>query len=272
MAEIYVRKRRKRITEEMDKELVKNVIDFNPTVRGGKAYGFFKRLFDICASFLGIIIFFPVMFIIGVIIIFHFNGNAVYVDRRVGKGGKSIGVLKFRTMRRDANKNVHEYLDEEQMEEYHKERKVKNDPRVTKFGRFLRNSSLDELPQLFNILVGHLSFVGPRAVTQREIDRNYTDEQAEALLQVRPGWTGSWCAYGRYKASYSNGERQRIELEYLAQRSVGKDLKIIFATVGSLFVHDDGKTDAVTVEDKVDGEQNSDATEVGGVKGDNDQE
>lgn len=217
----------------MQNKEIGTIIDYQPTVRGGIIYRILKRFFDFLLAFLAIIILSPAFIVIAIVIEF-FNGHAIYVDKRAGKKGKPIGVLKFRTMYKDADENAEMYLNESQIEEFESERKVKNDPRVTKFGGFLRRSALDELPQLFNILVGQMSFVGPRAVTQREIDKNFTKEQAEALLKVRPGLTGSWCAYERYTATYACGTRQRVELEYLAKRSLWQDLKIFFATFGSI--------------------------------------
>lgn len=209
----------------------KRVIDYTPTFRGGLLYAFSKRLFDIIASFLGILLLLPFMLVIIIIIGFTFDGHCIYVDKRVGKKGKEINVLKFRTMYKDAEKNASLYLNEDQMQEYEDERKVSEDPRVTKLGWFLRRTSLDELPQLFNILIGNMTFVGPRAITKKELERNFSDEQRKLLLKVRPGLTGNWCAYGRYTATFKKGDRQRLELEYLSKRSFFKDLRIIFATL-----------------------------------------
>lgn len=212
-------------------ETDKRVIDYIPTFRGGVFYAFLKRLFDILASFLGIIVLLPFMLVIIIVLEFTFDGHCIYVDKRVGKKGKEINVLKFRTMYKDAEKNASLYLNEDQMQEYEDERKVSEDPRVTKLGWFLRKTSLDELPQLFNILVGDMTFVGPRAITKKELEKNFSDEQIKLLLQVRPGLTGNWCAYGRYTATFKKGDRQRLELEYLEKRSFFKDLRIIFATL-----------------------------------------
>ncbi len=226
----------------MDEVNGKRIIDYKPNFRGGKCYAFFKRLFDIVTSFLGIILLSPLMLVIIIMIEFTFDGHCVYVDKRAGKGGKTINVLKFRTMYKDAEDNVDAYLTEDQKKQFESERKVKDDPRVTWLGSFLRKSSLDELPQLFNILIGDMSFVGPRAVTHKEIEDNFSSEQAELILKVRPGLTGSWCAYGRYSATYSVGDRQEYELQYLEKRSFVYDMKIIFATFGSVITLKDAKS------------------------------
>ncbi len=220
----------------MQNKELSTIIDYQPHVRGGIIYRLFKRFFDVILSFLAIILLSPALIIIAVIIEFSFEGHAIYVDKRAGKKGKPIGVLKFRTMYKDADANAEMYLTESQIEEFESERKVKDDPRVTKLGSFLRKSALDELPQLFNVFIGSMSFVGPRAVTQKEVDKNFSNEQAKALLSVRPGMTGNWCAHGRSTATYANGKRQRLELEYLSKRSLFNDFKILFATFGSIIL------------------------------------
>lgn len=217
------------------------IIDYIPTKRGGKVYAFFKRLFDISASFLGFICLFPILVIIWICAMIDSHGHSIYIDKRVGVNGKEIGVLKFRTMIKDANEHPEKYLTPEQLLQLKKERRVDNDPRVTKFGNFLRKTAIDELPQLLNILIGQMSFVGPRAVTLEEVENNFTPEQAELLLSVKPGLTSSWRAYGKHSSTYENGGRQRWELKYLERRSFSRDLKIIFATFASVLTDKDAK-------------------------------
>ena len=135
----------------------------------------------------------------------------------------------------DAETRLKEYLTEEQYETWLKERKIDNDPRITKIGKFIRKTSIDELPQLFNILTGRISVVGPRPVTTMEIETNYAEEDKEVLLSMRPGLTGYWQVYGRSDVDYDSGERQRLELEYYRHRGFFFDLKIIFKTVGVVF-------------------------------------
>ncbi|MBE7089252.1 MAG: sugar transferase [Clostridiales bacterium] len=217
------------------------IIDYIPKKRGGKVYAFFKRLFDICASFLGLVVLSPVLLIIFIAAVIATGGHGTYIDKRIGKNGKEIGVLKFRTMIKGANEHPEAYLNLEQQREYEEERRVEDDPRVTKFGKFLRKTAIDELPQLFNILIGQMSFVGPRAVTMGEVEKNFSPEQAKLLLSVRPGLTSSWRAYGKHSAYYTNGGRQRLELEYLERRSFSRDLKIIFSTFSSVLTDKDAK-------------------------------
>ncbi len=204
-------------------------------VRGGKCYAFLKRAFDICASSIAIIVFSLLMLVVAIVVRLTTKGPALYVDKRVGKGGREIGVLKFRTMFNDANENIESYLSKDQLDEYHAEHKIDKDPRITKVGKFLRHSSIDELPQLFNIFVGNMSVIGPRAITQEELDENYTPNQINALLSVKPGLSGNWGAYGRGIATYYNGKRQALELEYLSKRSFWYDIKLIFVTVLGVF-------------------------------------
>ena len=141
-----------------------------------------------------------------------------------------IGVLKFRTMYVDAETNIEKYLTPEQIKAWKEERKLENDPRITKIGNFLRKSSLDELPQLFNILIGQMSIVGPRPISKREYDAYYNDEEKKILSTARPGLTGYWQVYGRNEVDYASGERSKLTMEYFKKRSLLLDLKIIFKT------------------------------------------
>jgi lipopolysaccharide/colanic/teichoic acid biosynthesis glycosyltransferase len=111
------------------------------------------------------------------------------------------------------------------------ERKLDNDPRITKVGKFLRKTSLDELPQLLNIFAGSISIVGPRPIKNYELLSAYTPYQIEKLLSVKPGLTGYWQVYGRSNVTYETGERQKEELAYLPKRGAWMDLKIIFLTI-----------------------------------------
>lgn len=209
-------------------------------VRGGKAYAFFKRCFDIVSSFVVILLSSWLMLILALIVACSSGGHVIYKDKRVGKKGKKINVYKFRTMVIDAESNIDRYLSPEQKLIWEKERKLDNDPRITKIGKFLRKTSLDELPQLFNILFGTLSVVGPRPITEQELS-NFTEYQQEKLLSVRPGLTGYWQVYGRSSATYETGERQKQELAYLSKRGFFYDLKLIFLTIPAVLRHDGAK-------------------------------
>lgn len=209
-------------------------------VKGGKVYAFFKRCFDIVSSFVMIILLSWLFAVLALAVAFSSKGKVVFCDKRVGKKGKSIFVYKFRTMFADAESNIDKYLTPQQKQQWERERKLDNDPRITKVGRFLRKTSLDELPQLFNILFGTLSVVGPRPITEAELD-NFTPYQQEKLLSVKPGLTGYWQVYGRSNATYETGERQRQELAYLSKRGFFFDLKLIFLTIPAVLRRDGAK-------------------------------
>ncbi|MDD7714498.1 MAG: sugar transferase [Mollicutes bacterium] len=196
----------------------------------GFFYFFSKYTFDFLVSLISIIILLPAFIIIGIIVKCSSKGPIFFVDKRVGKNEKMIGVLKFRTMYVDAETNIEKYLTPEQIKAWKEERKLENDPRITKIGNFLRKSSLDELPQLFNILVGQMSIVGPRPISKREYDAYYNDEEKKVLSTARPGLTGYWQVYGRNEVDYASGERSKLTMEYFKKRSLLLDLKIIFKT------------------------------------------
>lgn len=200
-------------------------------VKGGKVYAFFKRTFDIVASFFAIIILAIPMLIIGIAIKLTSKGPILFKDSRVGKNGKEIKVYKFRSMYIDAESNIDKYLTAEQKERWLVERKLDNDPRITPIGKFTRKTSLDELPQLFNIFKGDLSVVGPRPITKIELDTNYNEFEKNILLSCRPGLTGYWQVCGRSNVDYASRERQKLEIEYFTKRGFWFDIGIIFRTI-----------------------------------------
>ncbi|MCI5676591.1 MAG: sugar transferase, partial [Clostridia bacterium] len=164
------------------------------------------------------------------------------LQERMGRNGKIIKVLKFRTMRQDAA-DLSLVLSPEELALYRQEYKLGDDPRLIGyrrpgdgtrcFGAILRRTSIDELPQLFfNILLlGNMSLVGPRPILRDELQKHYTPEEQKAFLSVKPGLTGFWQAYARNEACYSDGQRQWMELYYVAHQSVGLDIRILFRTV-----------------------------------------
>ena len=174
-------------------------------------YEFIKRIFDICASTLGIILLLWLLIIVAIIIKCRSKGPVFFKDKRVGKGGKEIYVYKFRSMYVDAESRLKEYLTPEQLEQWYKERKIDNDPRITKVGKFIRKTSIDELPQMFNIFIGNMS--------------------KELLYKIKPGLTGYWQAYGRSDVTFESGERQKLDLIYVYKRSTWLDIKIFFRTI-----------------------------------------
>lgn len=195
-------------------------------------YDFFKRIFDIITSALGLLLLIPVFLLLSVMILVEHSGRKVFFkQKRLGKKGKYIYIYKFRSMVDDAE-NVERWLNQEQLKQYYSEYKVENDPRVTKVGRLLRRTGLDELPQLLNILKGDLSLVGPRPIQESETVL-YGDDK-DLLLSVKPGLTGYWQAYCSGDTTYTNRKRQRMELFYVKHRNAAWDLKICFATLGAI--------------------------------------
>ena len=201
----------------------------------GKLYYFFKRFLDIVISFFALILLSPVFLIIAIAIKIDDGGKVFYVHDRVGLNGKKVGIFKYRSMMENADK-IENILSPEQLEEYFKEYKIDNDPRITKVGNFLRKSSLDELPQLLNIFLGQLSIVGPRPVVKDEL--MHYGEDVDKLLSVKPGLTGYWQAYARNNVTYESGERQRMELYYVDNQSMWFDVKIFFKTFVSVIKRD----------------------------------
>ena len=194
-----------------------------------KVYLVIKRLIDIIGSLIGIILLSPIYIIIAILIKFDSPGKIVFGHTRKGKGGKDIKVYKFRTMYSNANE-IFESFTSEQKEEYYKNFKLDNDPRVTKLGGFLRKTSLDELPQLFNILKGDMTIIGPRPIVEKEISK-YGDK-AEKLFSVVPGLAGYWQANGRSDTTYE--ERVEMDMYYIDNMSFYLDVKILFQTAISV--------------------------------------
>ena len=193
-------------------------------------FSFFKRLFDIISSFLGLILLSWLFLIVAILVKCSSRGPIFYAQYRVGKNGKMIKILKFRTMVID-DRPLEEILTLEQLEEYRRDFKITNDPRVTKIGNVLRKTSLDELPQLLNIFVGQMSVVGWRPITQEELER-YGDNR-EWLLKVKPGLTGYWASHGRSNIDYL--DRIKMELYYSVKRSIWLDIRIIWHTMIGVF-------------------------------------
>ncbi|MBD5116533.1 MAG: sugar transferase [Ruminococcaceae bacterium] len=195
-------------------------------------YDFIKRVCDVFCSFFGLVVLSPFFLLVSLMIKLERSGKGVFFkQKRLGKNGKYIYVYKFRTMINDAE-NVGKWLNEKQIVQYYREYKVDNDPRVTKVGKMLRRTGLDELPQLINILRGDLSLVGPRPIQETEAELYGVDK--DLLLSVNPGLTGYWQVYCSGDVTYSNKKRQKMELFYVTHRNLGWDIKLCFATVGAI--------------------------------------
>lgn len=198
-------------------------------------YNFIKRTIDAIGALIGIIILIPATIIIYLArkILKEDKGPLFYEQLRYGKNGKVFRLYKFRSMCIGADKKLKEYLEnnEEARKEFEKTHKLQNDPRITKIGNFLRKTSLDELPQMINILRGDMSFVGPRPVVEKEVE-DY-GKNKEKFLSVKPGLTGYWQVNGRSNTTYE--ERMEMELYYVDNCSLWLDIKIFFKTFITVF-------------------------------------
>lgn len=193
----------------------------------------FKRVFDAIATALLVVILSPVFLILIILQKILNPGPIFYVSKRLSQFSKPIDLIKFRSMdvrygKRDAAIEFREMGREDLADEYEKNRKVLNDPRITKFGQFLRVTSLDELPQLFNVLRGDLSLVGPRPILPQEA--KFSSSRTALLHSVKSGVTGLWQVSGRSNLSFD--ERIELELFYAQNWSFWLDVKILFKTIG----------------------------------------
>lgn len=195
-----------------------------------KAYMFFKRLFDVIFAFLALIVLFIPMAVICLIICIDSPGaSPIYTQERLGKNGKKFKFYKFRSMVPDAEKMLDSLLDKNEING--PAFKMKNDPRITRFGRFIRKSSIDELPQLWNVLKGDMSIVGPRPPIEREVAM-YNDYQKQRLL-VNPGITCLWQIKPK-RNSLNFDEWLELDLKYIKERSLWLDFKIAIKTIGAI--------------------------------------
>jgi lipopolysaccharide/colanic/teichoic acid biosynthesis glycosyltransferase len=190
-----------------------------------------KRLIDIVLATFGLIVLLPVFVAIALCIKLIDGGEVLYFREVIGQHGKRFFALKFRTMIADADHFLEK--NPELMRKYQQNMKLEGDPRITKIGRFLRRSSLDELPQLFNVLIGQMSLVGPRIIHPSELPRY--GEYAQKRLSVRPGITGLWQISGRQHIDYN--ERVLLDMRYIDTRSFAGDFVILFKTLNVLVVH-----------------------------------
>jgi lipopolysaccharide/colanic/teichoic acid biosynthesis glycosyltransferase len=190
-----------------------------------------KRLFDIVAAGLGLVILSPLLLLVAVGILIDGGLPILYRTERVGRFGRPITVLKFRTMHDGSHHHLKELLtrDEEKRLEYVATRKLREDPRRTRFGILLRRTSLDELPQLINVLNGEMSIIGPRPYLDHELrDR----PEGAQILSVRPGITGLWQVSGRSDLTFT--ERLAFDMTYIRQRGIRQDVSILARTIGAV--------------------------------------
>ena len=192
-------------------------------------YNFFKRSFDIISASIGILFLLPLFIVLAILVKLDSKGPIFFSHKRIGKNGKIIGIYKFRSMVSNSEE-IFKNFTEEQKKEFEKNFKLDDDPRITKIGGFLRKTSLDELPQLLNIIKGDMSVVGPRPIVRAEVEKYGVC--ADKLFSVKPGLTGFWQANGRSDTTYE--ERVQMDMYYIDNRSFLLDIRIILKTVISV--------------------------------------
>ncbi len=194
-----------------------------------------KRIFDIFFSSLILVTSIPVILILATLVKLSSRGSVFYYHERLGRGGKKFKCYKFRTMFSDADQRLKNILntDPSKRREWERSYKLKDDPRVTPIGSILRKTSLDELPQFWNVLKGDLSVVGPRPVVHAEMVSHF-GIKAGKILSIRPGITGIWQVSGRSDTCYNT--RVMLDEKYVDQRSMMLDLKLIAKTIPSMIV------------------------------------
>ena len=203
--------------------------NFSDTYKRSFEYYFIKRLVDIIGSLIGMIVLIPVFIIVALLIKLESKGPIFFHQKRVGLNGKEFKMYKFRSM----IVNAEELLDKlkEKNEMTYPMFKIKDDPRVTRIGRFLRRTSIDEIPQLINVLKGEMSLVGPRPNLVSEVAR--FNRYHKLKLLAKPGLTCYWQVMGRSSIDFE--EWMELDIKYLKERSTWVDLKLIFKTIGVLF-------------------------------------
>ena len=207
-------------------------IDREKTLRSHRRYWVLRRAQDIVFSLLALILLAPLALLISLAIVLDSPGDgAIFRQRRVGRDGKLFWLYKFRTMCPDAEEQLNELLSQNQMDG--PVFKIKGDPRITRVGRFLRKTSLDELPQLLNVLQGDMSIVGPRPALPREVEL-YSDYQRQRLY-VTPGLSCYW-QIAPHRNEMSFDEWVALDMKYIQERSFWVDWKIIFLTVHAMLM------------------------------------
>ena len=201
----------------------------NEPTKGLSFYEAIKRLIDIICSFVGILVLSPLFIIIAIIIKFTSKGPVFFSQKRVGRNGKEFDMYKFRSMVVNAEELKEKLAAQNEMSG--PMFKMKDDPRVTKVGKFIRKTSLDELPQLWNVLKGDMSLVGPRPSLPKEVAQ--FEDWMYKRLEVKPGLTCYWQVSGRNNIDFEDW--MKLDVKYVKERNLWIDIKLIFKTVGVLF-------------------------------------
>lgn len=205
-------------------------LDREDILSAGKHYWFLKRTQDIILSTLALMVLWPFMLVIAILIVLDSPGSPIFVQERVGRDGKRFRFYKFRSMVKNAESMLDGLMDQNEMDG--PAFKITDDPRITRIGRFIRKTSIDELPQLWNILKGDMSIVGPRPPLPREVEQY--DKYRMQRLYVTPGLTCYWQIQPE-RNDLSFDEWLELDLKYIKERSFLVDWKIIFATFGAVF-------------------------------------
>ena len=192
-------------------------------------YKIIKRFLDFIFAFLLIILLIPLFLIIGILIKISSKGSIIYIQKRIGKNNTSFSCYKFRTMHPQSKYLLKKILikNKDFKNQFSETRKIKNDPRITRIGKFLRFSSLDELPQIFNVLIGDMSFIGPRPIVKSEI-KKYGKEFGK-VFSIKPGISGLWQVSGRNNLSYD--KRVELDINYSENINFLLDIKIFIRTI-----------------------------------------
>ena len=220
---INYREKNREFVEQIEKRKIKNVIS-----------RMIKRIIDIIAGIIGSILLIPITIIVAIMNIINKDfGNLFYTQYRIGKNGKKFKIIKFRSMQKDADQILEKYLKENPKEakEYKINKKLKNDPRITKTGKFLRKTSLDEWPQFLSVLIGKMSLVGPRPylLSEKEEMREYY----KYIIKSKPGLTGLWQVSGRSNLTFE--DRLKLDEEYSNRQGNIREFKILIKKFHKVF-------------------------------------
>ena len=212
------------VEEQLNTEVAEDVVmvKSNVVLKKEPLYDFVKRLGDIVVSLIGLTCGLPIFIIIAIIIMVDDFGNPFFMQERIGRDGKAFNMFKFRTMFMNADEMKVDLMQENEYDAVHF--KMSNDPRITRVGKFLRKTSLDELPQILNVLLGTMTIIGPRPFVRAEQDQLPSDR-----LLVKPGLSCYWQITDTVKMS--NEDQLELDYKYIRNRSVKTDIEIIFATI-----------------------------------------
>ncbi|EKO1912538.1 exopolysaccharide biosynthesis polyprenyl glycosylphosphotransferase [Clostridium botulinum] len=218
--------------DEIHKNLEKVQTEYKNEYSKTIMYFVIKKIIDLLGSIIGLILLSPILIITAIAIKLDSKGPVFFIQERVGKNEQAFNMYKFRSMVIDAEERLYKLKDKNEMSG--PMFKMKDDPRITKIGRFIRKTSIDELPQLFNVLKGEMSLVGPRPNLPREVIK-FTDYQKNKFL-AKPGLTCYWQVMGRNNIDFEDWIE--LDIKYIRKRNTWEDIKLIFKTVGVLFGDD----------------------------------